>query len=88
MKHMTLNEILQLRNFILEKTEEVEHYERVVAAIRQNYKNMGKAELESAIKDVKWMEDQIQKHKKWCADAQLVINDFYKPATDTRLVCA
>jgi hypothetical protein len=86
MKHITLDYILQLRNFILEKTEEIEHYQRVVAAIRAGYKHMTKAELETAVADVRWMEEQIQKHKEWCADAQVVINDFYKPATDTRLI--
>ena len=86
MKHMTLDEILQLRNFILQKTEEIAHYQRVTAMIRSNYKNMNKTELEVAIADVRWMENQVKAHQAWCDEAREVINNFYKPAVDPRLI--
>ena len=86
MKQTTLNDILNLRNFILQKTDEINHYERVIETIRSNYKNMSKSELEASIAEVRWMENTIKAHRKWCDEAQEVINDFYKPATDPRLV--
>jgi wobble nucleotide-excising tRNase len=85
MKQPTLNEILQLRNIVLEKTEEVAHYQRVIADIRATYKSMSKEQLEQAVRDIREMEGIIAEHDKFCNEARKTINEFFKPAVDTGL---
>lgn len=77
MKTPTLNEILQLRNFVLEKTERVEHLERMIIKAQESYKGMTRAQLEEAVRDVAGMRREIEQHKKWCEDAKKRINAFF-----------
>lgn len=77
MKTPTLDEILTLRNFVLEKTERINHLTRMINKARESYKGMTVAQLEEAVRDVAGMRREIEQHKKWCEDAKKCINAFF-----------
>jgi predicted translin family RNA/ssDNA-binding protein len=74
---MTLDEALELRNFILEKTDRVHHLERMIDEIHAQYKTMTRKQLEEAARDVAGMKREIEEHKKWCAKAKAKVNAYF-----------
>ena len=77
-KPMTLDEALLLHNFIVVKTDRVNHLERMINVARTQYKNMSKEQLEEAIRDIAGMKREIEEHKKWMNDAQKIIDEYFK----------
>ena len=80
MKTMTIDDALNLHNFIVEKSARVASLEKIVAEIRSDYKNMADSQLNEAVRDVAGMLKEIEEHKAWMAKAREMLNKFFAPA--------
>lgn len=77
MKQPTLDYILNLRNAILARTEEIKHLTRLIEEMRSHYSAMAPNQLNEAIRDVVGMHKQIEAHKAFCEHAQKEVDAYF-----------
>ena len=80
MKTKTLDDIMLLRNKMLEKTEEVKNLKESIERIRSRYKIMDIHELNECVRDVVIKQKKIDENEAWIKVAKAEINAFFAPA--------
>ena len=81
MKQPTLDYILNLRNAILARTEEIKHLTKLIEEMRSHYSVMAPNQLNEAIRDVVGMHKQIEAHKAFCERAQKEVDAYFASPT-------
>lgn len=76
----TLDYILNLRNAVLARTDEIKHLTKMIEETRGSYCVMAPNQLNEAIRDVVGMHRQIEEHKAFCEKAKKEIEAYFAPA--------
>lgn len=77
MKQPTLDYILNLRNAVLTRTEEINRLTKLIIEARGSYNAMAPNQLNEAIRDVVGMRAQIEEHKAFCEKAKKEIDAYF-----------